>query len=163
MENNAFKVTLGLKKHDTEIPVVHKQDGQRFSRCNTVKFNTNTAYDVTVTIRPELTLREMLIQGEKVELTRVKPEKILEDDCCIFRAEWTSTGFSSSKSGSRKDLNINFEFTNQITMMVSIQCKFYEDSENQHCKWGQPLHNIEYDCLIKDGQSFVDILKEKYF
>ncbi|ESP02321.1 hypothetical protein LOTGIDRAFT_205111 [Lottia gigantea] len=160
MEN--FKVTFSIKRQDTDEPVVHKVDGQRFARCHTVKLNVNTTYTINITIRPELVLRGLHIQGEKLEFTRIKPDKI-EDDGSRFQAAWTSTGCTINKSGDRKDIVVLLEFDNLITMTTSIQVKFYEDKESNHAKWGNPLHTIEYDCGVKEGQTFVDIIKEKYF
>ena len=53
MANN---LKLKIKRKDTNEPVSHKIDGQRFGHNNTVKLNVNTVYNVRVTFRPTMQL-----------------------------------------------------------------------------------------------------------
>jgi len=52
-----YKISLSLKKDENEEPVYQKQDGQRFSKSQTVKLNINTAYIVKLVIRPAIKLQ----------------------------------------------------------------------------------------------------------
>ena len=52
----SFKVSLSLRKKESEDPVHFKQDGQRFEKPHTLKLNQATEYTVRVSIRPETEL-----------------------------------------------------------------------------------------------------------
>ncbi|XP_046371790.1 CB1 cannabinoid receptor-interacting protein 1-like [Haliotis rufescens] len=155
-----FKVFLAFTKQPKDEPVYQKQDGQRFSVCNTIKLNVNSTYTVSVVIRPQRTLLRLQIQGENLGLNQVKPERD-DDDSCKYQASWVTVGFEQSKSAERKELPVVLEMSNGVYMKLALQCKFYPEEETQHCHWGQPLHNIEYECNVPDGCTYVDITSTK--
>lgn len=47
-------------------------------------------------------------------------------------------------------------------MSVPLQAKFYHQDENQHTLWGNQLNQIEFECEVKSGHTFVDICKETF-
>ena len=47
-------------------------------------------------------------------------------------------------------------------MKTQIQCKFYNEKEDEHSKWGNKLTSIEYDCQVSEGHTFVNVNKERY-
>ncbi|KAK7468096.1 hypothetical protein BaRGS_00036679 [Batillaria attramentaria] len=46
-------------------------------------------------------------------------------------------------------------------MKTNLQVKFYPSDETEHSRWGQAMHALELTCHVPDGQTFVDIKKEK--
>ncbi|KAK3092413.1 hypothetical protein FSP39_002527 [Pinctada imbricata] len=49
-----------------------------------------------------------------------------------------------------------------VFMRAEVQCKFYNEGEQDHSKWGTPLTSVDYDCRVEEGGIHVDIVKEKY-
>lgn len=52
------------------------------------------------------------------------------------------------------------QFQDGVTMSVPLQAKFYHQNENQHINWGNQLNQIEFECEVKSGHTFVEINKE---
>lgn len=160
MSVSNFKLNLELKKKSTNEHVCHKIDGQRFGHTNTVKLNVSTVYDVKVTLRPALQLNKLIIQGETHDL-EVGPGQE-DDDKRIYSATYHTVGHDNSKKGKRKELPFVFELENGVSLSTKLQCKFYNESEADHSKWGNKLTCIEYECQVSEGHSYVTVTKERY-
>nr|KAG5698112.1 hypothetical protein BaRGS_031802 [Batillaria attramentaria] len=157
-----FQTTLEIKTHPGGEEVYHKQDGQRFGQAVTVKMNVTQAYALIVTFRPAMRLVKWTVRGEKMEFERVKPKKD-DDDASIYETHWTSTGIEVCKRNTRTDMAIVFEFDHGISMKTNLHVKFYPSDETEHSRWGQAMHALELTCHVPDGQTFVDIKKEKVY
>lgn len=159
MANN-FKLFLELKRQDTKEHVRHKIDGQRFGHTNTVKLNVNTMYDVRVTVRPALRLHNLIIYGEKHDVELVKASD--NDEKLTYCTTYHTGGHNHSKKGGRKDVPFLFELEHGLSLKTQMQCKFYNEKEVEHSKWGNTLTSIEYDCKVSEGHTYVTVTKERY-
>lgn len=155
-----FKLTLEIINKNSNEHVCHKVDGQRFGHTNTVKFNINTAYVVKATFRPTITLTKFLIHGESREFDVVAGKD--DDDKRTYCANYHTIGHDDSKKGKRKELPFVFELENGVAMKTQLQCKFYNESEADHSKWGNKLTCIEYECQVPEGHTYVTVTKERY-
>lgn len=155
-----FKLSLEIKKKDTNEHVCHKIDGQRFGHTNTVKFNVNTVYDVRVTLRPAVLLSKFIIHGESYEFEVVTGQE--DGDKRAYCTRYHTTGHDNSKKGKRKELPFVFELENGVTLKTQLQCKFYNENEADHSKWGNKLTCIEYECQVSEGHTYVTVTKERY-
>ena len=57
---------------------------------------------------------------------------------------------------------LSFQLENGVTLKTQIQCKFYNESETEHSKWGNKLTSIEYECQVAEGHTYVTVTKERY-
>lgn len=48
------------------------------------------------------------------------------------------------------------------TLELSFQFKFYGANDMEHSAWGKCLHQIDYNCAHKPGNSFVEIQSVVY-
>ena len=55
-----------------------------------------------------------------------------------------------------------FQLENGLTLKTQLQCKFNNEKEVEHSKWGNKLTSIEYECQVSDGHTFVNVTKERY-
>ncbi|XP_069117545.1 CB1 cannabinoid receptor-interacting protein 1-like [Argopecten irradians] len=157
-----YKISMSLRKQDNDEPVYHKQDGERFSKSQTVKMNINTDYWIKLTIKPSMILRGLVVHGVRTDFVPDTPTKTLDEDAMYYKAKFSTVNFDTHNRGKRKDLTFLFEFDHGVTMKTNIQIKLYKTGETEHSSWGQPLNMIDFDCKVADGQTYVDIVKEKY-
>ncbi|KAL3874095.1 hypothetical protein ACJMK2_037157 [Sinanodonta woodiana] len=157
-----FKCSLFIKKMKDDGTVYLKQDGERFEQAQTIKLNTNTDYEVRLNIRPALELRKVLIHGEVHDLENEHTNEENEDDSLTYCFKFNTTGFELSKRGKRREIPFVFEFERGMYLKINIQCKVYSEMETEHCHWGHPLNTLLLECRVPEGQTFVEVRKEKY-
>ncbi|XP_062602808.1 CB1 cannabinoid receptor-interacting protein 1-like [Saccostrea cucullata] len=156
-----FKVLLSLKRKEGGGGVFYKHDGERFTQPHTLKLNQNTDY--VVTVQSNRKLRDLIIHGERCEVTEVKRDKSnTSDDSLKFSANFNTTGYAAEKKKGRKDIAVALTFDDGAALTVLLQCKFYSQSEIEHCRWGSSLTWIEYDCTLTEGQTGVQVNKHKF-
>ena len=69
------------------------------------------------------------------------------------------SGFSRTRV---KDDSSLFQLENGRSLKTELQCKFYNESETEHSKWGNKLTSIEYECQVSEGHTYVTVIKERY-
>ncbi|XP_045165252.1 uncharacterized protein LOC123529107 [Mercenaria mercenaria] len=157
-----FKVTFRLVDKKSGGVVSYKQDGQRFGQSVTVKLNTDTEYELTVTVRPAVTVKKLMINGGAQTLEHAAGSKADDSDSKTYITQYSTVGYDVSKSGNRKEILLMLEFQNGAYMKTSLQCKLYKAGETSHSHWGQKLSAIDVECKIEEGHNYITVLKEKY-
>lgn len=157
-----FKVVFCLTAKNTGEGVTFKQDGQRFSQPSTIKLNTGTEYELQITLRPDMPVKKLLINGEMYSLEVAHGNKEEDSDSKTYVTQFSTTGYDVSKSGKRKEILLMLEFQSGGYMNLSFQCKLYKAGEISHSQWGQKLTAVHVDCKMEDGHNYITILQEKY-
>ncbi|GIY78789.1 CB1 cannabinoid receptor-interacting protein 1 [Caerostris darwini] len=153
-----FQVTLTIKREDTNELVYYKQDGTRFDNENTIKMKVQTPYIFLLTIRPAQKIKVASMKGD--QLKRSSEEITVEYSNYCFH--WKSTDIPVTKKNRRLSFNLILEIDGVGVLELPLQMKFYEATDTGHSKWGKSLHHVEFECMHKGGNSFVDILKTIY-
>jgi len=155
---STFRMTMGMRKKNKDIPVFYKQDGKRFPLTRTVKLNVNTTYNVIIALEPPRSLERVIIQGDPLT------PKLLEEtnNKSVFLQEWSSEAVDFSHQGKRQDITFIIEFQESVTMKIVLQCKFYKEKEKDHSRWGTRLTGVEYLCRVPEGSTYAEILEERF-
>ena len=75
---------------------------------------------------------------------------------------WTATKVDANKKKDRTKVQLLLQFQGGLTLIIPLQVKFYSQEDTTHLTWGNALHHIDYDCQVKPGASFVDIVKTTF-
>lgn len=159
-----FKVILSIRKKEDDQPIYQKHDGERFTQPHTTKLNINTAYAVKIIIRPPVKLKDLILQGESLEVEESKHVDLEDDEefGITYISHFDTTGYNLNKRKKRKELPITLVFMEGYSLMINLQCKLYPEKEVEHAHWGQVLTWLEYECKVEEGTSHVDVIREKY-
>ena len=153
---NNFKITLTIRSaNDNDI--YFKRDGKRFDCEHTIKLLVEANYHFTITIKPSLPLQSVSVCGVGVSVTDLSQQ---ETDGSKYTFSWSSTKINPSKKKDRTNVQLLFQFQDGLTLVLPLQVKFYRPEETDHLVWGSPLNHVEYNCMVKPGQTYVDIVKE---
>ncbi|XP_054153840.1 CB1 cannabinoid receptor-interacting protein 1-like [Oppia nitens] len=153
-DRNSYKIELQIKNKD-DNDIYYKRDGQRFDSEYTLKFMVENNYEFTVTVKPSLPLQSVSVQGSGVSVT----DKSQENGSSTYLFSWDSTKIDANKKKDRNKVQLLLQFQGGLTLVIPLQVKFYKSEDTQHLTWGTPLHHIDYECRVKPGQTYVDIIK----
>ncbi|XP_053207727.1 CB1 cannabinoid receptor-interacting protein 1-like [Panonychus citri] len=153
---NNFKIMLFIRSaNDNDI--FFKRDGRRFESENTIKLLVEANYNFTITIKPSLPLQSVSVSGVGVSVTDLSQQ---ETEGSKYTFSWGSIKVNPNKKKDRTTVQLLFQFQDGLTLVLPLQVKFYRPEETDHLIWGSPLNHIEYNCIVKPGQTYVDIVKE---
>jgi hypothetical protein len=62
----------------------------------------------------------------------------------------------------RTSIPVLLEFADGIKLAVPLQVKFYRVEDTQHVTWGTPLRQIDLECQIKPGATYLDITNQTF-
>lgn len=79
-----------------------------------------------------------------------------------YEFDWP-TIFPANKNKKRTDIPIVLKFQDGLSLTIPLQVKFYDAENDQHLRWGQQLHFIDFDCRIKPERCSVVIEKTQYY
>lgn len=86
-----------------------------------------------------------------------------QNGSATYEFEWPTT-FMANKNKDRTEVSLLLRFQDGLSVTIPLQVKFYDLSKvSQHLQWGQQLHFIDYDCLVKTEQSTISIEKSQYY
>lgn len=80
-----------------------------------------------------------------------------DDKSSCYECSWSTNGMSESKNKDRLQLVIFVKFADNKQINAKVQCKMYSLKDKNHITWGTCLKNLQLDCKIKDGQTYVDV------
>ncbi|XP_015771435.1 PREDICTED: CB1 cannabinoid receptor-interacting protein 1-like [Acropora digitifera] len=152
-EERAFKVDINITKLDDSSPVFYKIDGERFKETHTLKLQIETTYRVSLEFRPPVEVSEISIGEGNLEYKL----KRSDDKSSCYECSWSTNGISESKNKDRLHLVIFVKFADNKQLNAKVQCKMYSLKDKNHITWGTCLKNLQLDCKIKDGQTYVDV------
>ncbi|EDO40161.1 predicted protein [Nematostella vectensis] len=157
-EERAFKTSLSLTRSEDSSPVFFKVDGERFKETRTLKLQVDSKYKVVLEFRPPQTLAEAAISGGslKAELKKI------DENCSVYEGLFSTQGMPSSKSKDRAYIVLSLKFNTGHEMNVQVQSKLYSVKDNTHVTWGACLKSLDFECKMRDGQSFVSIQKTTF-
>lgn len=79
-----------------------------------------------------------------------------------YEFDWP-TIFPANKNKKRTDIPILLRFQDGLCLSIPLQVKFYDSENEQHLRWGQQLHFIDYDCKIKPEMCSIVIDKTGFY
>jgi len=153
-DRNSYKIDLQIRNKD-DNDIYYKRDGQRFDSEYTLKFLVENSYEFTVNVRPSLPLQSVSVQGTGVSVT----DQSQENGGSTYSFSWDSTKVDANKKKDRTKVQLLLQFQGGLTLVIPLQVKFYNKEDTQHLTWGTPLHHIDYECQVKAGQTYIDIIK----
>lgn len=103
--------------------------------------------------------RSVSVQGDGLSVTDLSQQ---ENDRSTYTFSWNATKISPNKKKDRTVVQLLFQFQGGLTLVLPLQAKFYRAEDSNHLIWGNNLNHIEYDCVVKPGTSYVDIVKETF-
>ncbi|KAI1280287.1 CB1 cannabinoid receptor-interacting protein 1 [Halotydeus destructor] len=142
---------------DEDTEIYYKRDGTRFESEYTLKFLVETTYEFIITIKPSLPLKSVSVLGSSVTFADHP-----ESGCSKYTFNWTSTKQDANKKKDRTKVPVLLQFQDGVSLVLPLQVKFYKVEDTQHVTWGTPLHQVDYECTIKGGATYVDIVKETF-
>jgi len=148
------------KADDTAI--YFKKDGGRFEKDTTLKMQVDTEYYFTLNIKPSVSLQSVSMQGIGLTISDDSNQDN-NNGGSRYSFNYQTLKTDPNKNKARTKLLLIMQFQDGVTMSVPLQAKFYNQNENQHINWGNQLTQIEFECEVKSGHTFVDIHKESYF
>ncbi|XP_074630217.1 CB1 cannabinoid receptor-interacting protein 1-like isoform X2 [Acropora palmata] len=80
-----------------------------------------------------------------------------DDKSSCYECSWSTNGITESKNKDRLHLLIFVKFADNKQLNAKVQCKMYSLKDKNHITWGTCLKNLQLDCKIKDGQTYVDV------
>ena len=95
------------------------------------------------------------MQGVGVPVT----DQSQKNGCSIYSFSWNTSKTDANKKKDRTKVQLLLQFQGGLTLIIPLQVKFYKPEDTQHLTWGTPLHQIDYECQIKPGATYVDIVK----
>lgn len=104
-------------------------------------------------------IRSISVQGVGVSFTDLSQHENGGSKYCFT---WSSTKIEPNKKKDRTKLPLLLQFQDGISLSLPLQVKFYKEEDTQHVTWGTPLHQIDYECTLKPGATYVDISKEVF-
>ncbi|XP_015926859.1 CB1 cannabinoid receptor-interacting protein 1 [Parasteatoda tepidariorum] len=158
MSGVKFQLTCSIKRDDTNCLVFFKQDGQRFDTEKTIKMKVQTPYKFVLTFKPPQTIKSASLKGEDLEMTGEESTSLHSR----YSLKWVSTNIPVTKKNRRLNFTLIMEVQNMGVIQLPFQFKFYRAEDTTHSTWGRSLNYIDYDCVYKDGQSFIEITKELF-
>lgn len=111
------------------------------------------------TNRVTVLFRSVSVQGVGLSVTDLSQQ---ENDRSTYTFSWNSAKISANKKKDRTTVQLLFQFQDGLSLVLPLQVKFYRPEDNDHLIWGSPLNHVEYDCVVKSGATFVDIVKETF-
>ncbi|CAL1283253.1 unnamed protein product [Larinioides sclopetarius] len=157
-KDHKFQVSLSIKRDDGNAQVFYKQDGQRFDNDITIKMKVQTSYKFLLTVRPSQKIKLASLKGEELEMTSEE----VNSESTNYAFEWNSNNIPVTKKNRRLSFNLILEIQNKGVLELPLQMKFYHATETNHSSWGKSLNSIEFNCLQKTGNSFIEILSTVY-
>lgn len=106
-----------------------------------------------------LPFRSVSVQGVGLSVTDLSQQ---ENDRSTYSFSWSSIKITANKKKDRTTVQLLFQFQDGLTLVLPLQVKFYQQDQSDHLTWGIPLNHIEYDCTVKPGATYVDIVKETF-
>lgn len=103
--------------------------------------------------------RSISVQGQTVSFTDLSQHENGGSKYCFT---WSSTKIEPNKKKDRTKLPLLLQFQDGVSLSLPLQVKFYKEEDTQHVTWGTPLHQIDYECTLKPGATYVDITKEVF-
>lgn len=157
---NNYKINVQISaapNGDDDTEIYYKRDGNRFDSEYTLKFLVETAYEFAVYVRPSLPLSSISVGGVGVTFADLSQQ---ENGASKYTFTWTSTKIDPNKKKDRTKIPLLLQFQDGLNLSLPLQVKFYRVEDTQHVTWGTPLHQIDYDCQVKPGATYIDITKE---
>ncbi|RWS06020.1 CB1 cannabinoid receptor-interacting protein 1-like protein, partial [Dinothrombium tinctorium] len=99
------------------------------------------------------------VQGVGVSVTDSSQD---ENDASKYLFSWSAVKVEANKKKKRTKVQLMLQFQGGLSLILPLQAKFYKMEDTQHLTWGNPLHQIDYDCLIKSSTTYLDIVKETF-
>lgn len=158
-KNFHLKIYLNERtKKNSYIYLYKQRDGNRFESEYTLKFLVDTGYEFILYIRPSLPLKSISISGEGVNLTDLSAQESTSS-CSKYSFTWSSTKIEPNKKKDRTNIPLLLQFQDGLNLSIPLQVKFYRIEDTQHVTWGTPLRQIDLDCQVKPGATYIDITK----
>lgn len=139
-----------------------KRDGNRFESEYTLKFLVETGYEFIIFVRPSLPLKSISVQGSGVSFTDLSSGQENQIGCSKYSFTWSSTSIDPNKKKDRTNLPLLLSFQDGVNLSIPLQVKFYRQEDTQHVTWGTPLRQIDLECQVKAGATYVDIVKQVF-
>jgi len=162
---NSYKVSIQVSatpNGDEDTEVYYKRDGTRFDSEFTLKFLVETGYEFIIFIRPSLPLKSIAVQGGGVNFTDLSSGQENAIGCSKYSFTWSSTKIDPNKKKDRTTLPLLLTFQDGINLLIPLQVKFYRQEDTQHVTWGTPLRQIDLECEVKSGATYLDIVKQTF-
>lgn len=153
-----LKIQFQIVGDEESQNIYFKRDGQRFGQEYTLKLKSETKYRCTITIKPSIPLQSVSAQETLVNLIDLTKQ----NGSSTYEFDWPTT-FPPNKNKKRTDIPILLKFQDGLSLTMPLQVKFYDAESSSHLHWGQQLHFIDYDCLIKPERSSITIEKSQFY
>ena len=126
-----------------------------------MKFLVETGYEFSIYVRPSLPLQSISVQSASVSFTDHSPGQE-GAGCSKYSFTWSSEHVEPNKKKERTSIPLLLQFADGIKLLVPLQVKFYRVEDTQHVTWGTPLRQVDLECQVKPGASFLDITKQTF-
>ncbi|XP_055334546.1 CB1 cannabinoid receptor-interacting protein 1-like [Paramacrobiotus metropolitanus] len=147
------KLTFNIKRESDGIPIYFKADGQRFEQQLTIKLQRDETYRIDLTVRPAIPIEILRLQDENIGLEKIS--KFIDPNALSYTGVWKTAHFPLTEKNKRELIKITVVMKAMPMFSAMMQCKFYENTDAQHARWGDKLTNLEYDGVVTSDGTIV--------